>query len=184
MKRVLSLCDGLGSWSQPYRDAGYDVVAVDALQGQDVRLLAFSDGWHGILAAPPCTHFAGSGARWWKSKGEAKLLEGLSVVDACLRIIATARPRWWALENPVGRLTTYLGPARLSFQPNEYGDTYTKRTLIWGDFTIPSGGKALDRPATASEGSKMHKMAPSEKRTQLRSVTPKGFADAFFRANP
>src|SRR5678815_4396210 len=80
VRRVLSLCDGLGSWSQPYREAGYDVVAVDTLQGQDVRLLAFSDGWHGILAAPPCTHFAGSGARWWKAKGESKLLEGLSVV--------------------------------------------------------------------------------------------------------
>lgn len=182
--RILSLCDGLGSWSQPYRDAGYDVVAVDALNGQDVRLLAYSDGWHGILAAPPCTHFAGSGARWWKQKGERALLDGLAVVDACLRVIATARPHWWALENPVGRLTTYLGPPRLSFQPTDYGDTYTKRTLVWGDFTVPAGGAALGKAAVAKDGSKMHRLPPSKDRAQLRSVTPKGFAGAFFRANP
>lgn len=54
MKRILSLCDYSGSWSQPYVDAGYDVIRIDLQRdGKDVRLLEKMDGVHGILAAPP-----------------------------------------------------------------------------------------------------------------------------------
>ena len=70
-----------------------------------------------ILAAPPCDHLAGSGARWWAEKGEGALLEALAVVDACLRAVAIYRPRVWALENPSGRLSRYLGPPVGTFNP-------------------------------------------------------------------
>lgn len=63
-KTILSLCDYTGAWSDPYRDAGYDVIMVDLANGKDVRLLPYPTGRvHGILAAPPCTHFALSGTR-------------------------------------------------------------------------------------------------------------------------
>lgn len=154
---------------------------VDPLaDGQDVRLMEkLPERVHGILAAPPCTHLAGSGARWWEEKGEEALLESLAVVDACLRIITVHQPDWWALENPVGRLTRFLGEPRLIFNPNDYGDPYTKRTCLWGEFTIP-----LAHPVAATEGSKMHLLPPSEDRWRLRSMTPKGFAEAFYLANP
>ena len=102
----------------------------------DVRLWRPPAGLEvrGILAAPPCTAFSVSGARWWARKGEAALLDGLSVVDACIRIIEAVRPAWWALENPVGRLRHYLGPARATFQPWQYGDPYQKLTCLWGTF--------------------------------------------------
>jgi hypothetical protein len=64
LKTILSLCDYSGSWSKPYRDAGYKVIQVDIKHGQDVRLFEFPGQVHGILAAPPCTHLASSGARW------------------------------------------------------------------------------------------------------------------------
>ena len=180
MMTVLSLCDYTGAWSQPYRDAGYDVVQIDIKHGHDVRLFrALPFPVRGVLAAPPCTHFASSGARWWEGKGEAALLEGLAVVDACMRIISVHRPQWWVLENPVGRLAHYLGPPRMAFDPFEYGDDYTKRTLLWGEFREP-----LKRPAPALAGSKMHLLPPSDDRAALRSVTPAGFARAFFEANP
>jgi hypothetical protein len=180
MMTVLSLCDYTGAWSQPYRDAGYDVVQVDIKRGQDVRLFkAMPFPVRGVLAAPPCTEFAGSGARWWKEKGEQALIEGLSVVDACLRIIAVHTPVWWVLENPVGRLRDYLGEPAMSFDPNEYGDPYTQRTLLWGKFARP-----LKVPVEATEGSKMWKLPPSPDRAALRSVTPPGFSQAFFEANP
>jgi hypothetical protein len=179
--RILDLCGGTGSWSQPYADAGYDVVIVDPAQDTgDVRLLSAKQGRiHGILAAPPCTVFASSGARWWHGKGQAAVMEGLSVVDACLRVVAIQQPVWWALENPVGRLRTYLGDPLLSFDPSDYGDPYTKRTLLWGRFRVP-----LRRPVQATEGSKMHRLGPSARRAALRSVTPPGFARAFFEVNP
>lgn len=180
MITVLSLCDFTGAWSKPYRDAGYDVVQVDIKHGQDVRLFrALPYPVRGVLAAPPCTHLASSGARWWAGKGEQALLDALAVVDACLRIIAVHRPQWWALENPVGRLTAYLGEPRMAFDPSDYGDTYTKRTLLWGHFTPP-----LMRKVEPTEGSKMWKLPPSKDRAALRSVTPAGFCQAFFEANP
>jgi hypothetical protein len=181
---VVSLCDYSGAWSRPYEEAGYEVVRFDLQHGQDVRLLpAMGRPVHGVLAAPPCTHFASSGARWWKSKGEPAVLEGLSVVDACIRFVAVHRPTWWALENPVGRLRTFLGPANWAFDPCDFGDPYTKRTQLWGHFTpptpmfCPSAVKVLP-----TEGSKMHLMWSSQKNE--RSETPAGFARAFFEANP
>lgn len=107
-KTILSLCDYTGIWSEPYRTAGYNVVQVDLKHGGDVRLLHYIGKVHGVICQPPCTHLAGSGARWWESKGEAALLEALSISDACLRFVALGSPYWWVLENPVGRLPDHI----------------------------------------------------------------------------
>lgn len=178
-RTILDLCAGTGQWSQPYVDAGYHVVRLDMENGDDVRLMrADSVGSvHGILAAPPCTEFAGSGARWWLGKGESAVLEGLSVVDACLRLVRVFAPQWWALENPVGRLVHYLGEPRMSFNPCDFGDPYTKKTLLWGEFTRP-----CRHPVEPTLGSLMHRMSSTWKRQ--RSATSPAFARAFFEANP
>jgi hypothetical protein len=105
--------------------------------------------------------------------------EGLSVVDACLRIVLMTRPAFWALENPSGKLSRYLGPPSYTFQPNHHGDDYTKFTCLWGSFNPPARS-----PVPATAGSKMHRMAPGPERAALRSVTPTGFARAFKEANP
>ena len=183
-KIILSLCDFSGAWSAPYTDAGYKVIRVDLKTGQDVRLLEYPGRVHGILAAPPCTHLAASGARWWKDKGDDALVEGVSLVDACLRFVAVCSPVWWALENPVGRLRTYLGPPRLIFNPCDYGDPYTKRTCLWGEFQIPY--KTPVKPLrVCSQGSWVQKLGGKSERTkELRSITPPGFAREFFRTNP
>lgn len=175
---ILDLCGGTGAWSDPYRQAGYDVRVIDL--PDDVRLVERYElpvQW--ILAAPPCTHFSVSGARWWKDKGETALLEGLSVVDACLRMVMVCKPTWWALENPVGRLERYIGRPAMTFNPCDFGDPYTKQTCIWGSFRYP-----VMSPVEPTEGSKMHRLPPSPDRWKLRSATPPGFARAFFEANP
>lgn len=182
---ILSLCDHSGNWSRPYEEAGYTVRRVELQHGGDVRLLErIDDPVHGILMAPPCTHFAASGARWWEGKGEAAVLEGLGIVDACLRCVVLYRPEWWALENPVGRLRRWLGPPPFTFNPSDFGDPWTKKTHLWGNFTPPRplySAKARD-VVEAVEGSKMHRMSSSW--TNQRSETPEGFARAFFEANP
>lgn len=122
-RTILSFCDYTGNWSRPYADAGYDVRCIDLKNGGgDVRLFEHvGHPVHGILAAPPCTAFAGSGAQYWLAKdASGETIEGLSIVDACLRAVAIYRPAWWALENPVGRLRRWLGPPRLMFHPWEY----------------------------------------------------------------
>lgn len=180
MLTVLSLCDYSGNWSRPYREAGYDVRQIDLAHGGDIRLFeALPYPVRGILAAPPCTDFAVSGARWWKGKGYGPLFEGLALVDACCRIILIHRPQFWVIENPVGRLNRWLGEPSYIFNPSDYGDPYTKKTCLWGRFNAP-----YKTPVMATEGSKMHRMAPAPDRAARRSETPIGFSKAFFEANP
>ena len=137
-KIILDLCGGTGAWSRPYKEAGYDVRLI-TLPDQDVRYFhPKHERIYGILAAPPCTDFCISGTAWWKTKDREKgLLEALSIVEACLRIINETKPKFWALENPVGRLPRYIGKYKYTFQPYEYGDPWTKRTCIWGKHNIP-----------------------------------------------
>ena len=179
-KIILDLCGGTGAWSKPYLEAGYDVRLI-TLPGNDVRTYEPPLNVYGILAAPPCTDFAGSGARWWLQKdGNVALIEiaDLDIVIACLTIISDSNPVFWALENPVGRLVRYLGKPRIYFNPCDYGDPYTKKTCLWGKFNIPK-----KTPVAAIEGSKIHLVPPSEERQKLRSITPSGFAKAFYLAN-
>ncbi len=180
--RILSLCDHSGVWCEPYRQRGYDVVQVDIDHGQDVRLMR----WEGVpvvgvLAAPPCTHLARSGARLWKAKGDAALLEALAVVDACLRAVAIYRPRWWVLENPIGRLQDYLGPPVFKFDPCDFGDPWTKRTWLWGHFTPPVGMFAPSAKRVEPVLGDVTTKGSNSKRR--RSRTPAGFAEAFCEAN-
>lgn len=172
---ILDLCAGSGEWSRPYLEAGYEVRRVDL--PEDVRLIHNPGKVHGILAAPPCTVFASSGARWPRSNED--YIEALSIVDACLRLVVICQPEWWVLENPIGKLVRWLGKPKMYFQPYEYGDPYTKRTALWGDFNEP-----IKNPVIPEEKSMIHYMSPSPQRAALRSVTPSGFAKAFFEANP
>ncbi|MEK0324492.1 MAG: hypothetical protein QQN63_02215 [Nitrosopumilus sp.] len=180
---ILDLCGGTGAWSKPYKNAGYRVIIIDTwLQKDgDIRLHEFDDGImpvRGILCAPPCTHFAASGAQYWKSKGSSALIHGMSIVDACLRLVHLYKPRWWALENPKGRLINYLGQPKIRFDPYDYGDPVTKLTYVWGNFSVP-----VRNPVEPWMGSSL--FDDGGKRDQReRSVTPPGFATAFFNANP
>jgi hypothetical protein len=175
---ILDLCGGTGAWSQPYRDAGYCVEVVDIHNGRDARLVQQMRGVWGVLAAPVCTVFSYARNRYEPT--EAEYLEALSLVDACLRIAWVHMQhgaQWWALENPRNKLRRYLGPARLEFYQWEYGDSGHKPTCIWGDFTIPP-----KRPGRRTK--------PSTFRTQFENaspedaITPPGFAQAFYAANP
>jgi hypothetical protein len=214
---ILDLCGGTGAWSRPYLEAGYDVRLI-TLPDQDVRYYHPPKRVYGVLAAPPCTDFCISGVRWWPEKDKTKgLQEALSVVEACLRVIKEAKPKFWALENPVGRLPRYIGKYKYTFQPYEYGDPWTKRTCIWGEHNRPVKTpveikyRHADGEPSASDIIKermpswtggtpsgklgivdhpeylppdwVHKLPPSFNRAMLRSITPPGFARAFYEAN-
>lgn len=180
-KWVYSLCDYSGEWIKPYKEAGYSTVAIDLKNGQDVRLLIIPDvPVYGVLAAPPCTVFAGSGAKWRSLRATSEVLEGLSIVDACLRFAYAVKPVFWAIENPVGWLRDYYGEPGFYFDPCDFGDPYAKKTCLWGKFNIP-----IKNPVEPIEGSKIHLSwgGRSERTKTMRSLTPLGFARAFFEAN-
>lgn len=202
-KIILDLCGGTGAWSRPYEKAGYDVRVITHPE-RDVREVEYmGEEVHGVLAAPPCTHFSSSGARWWAEKDEdGRTLENLAVVDACMRIIHVHKPRWWCLENPVGRLRNWIGPPKAYFHPYEYGDPWTKKTCLWGKFTMPP----KDPVDPTSDW--VHQLSPVARsplsteqevpqeyreiladyngeidRATIRSITPPGFARAFYEHN-
>lgn len=131
--------------------------------------------------------------------------KGMEIVTACLKIIDQCKPVWWALENPVGHLRDYLGKSTLIFHPWEYGDPWTKRTEIWGNFTpppklytrwedVPEKLPLYTRPGRGKPNfAYLHKSAiaaiPQLQQfspatdADFRAITPPGFARAFFNSN-
>lgn len=201
-RTILSLFDYSGAWSQPYADAGYTVIRVDIKRPDETSKFP-SDvmQWtcahtkqagpiHGILAAPPCTDFAGSGAQYWKQKDQdGRTLQSLRLIWQVQRIVEAAKPVWWVLENPVGRLNKLVpemaafGP--WYFQPHWFGDAYTKKTGLWGTFNRNLPRNDVEPVRVCSQGSWLQRLGGKSERTkELRSMTPPGFAQAFFKANP
>lgn len=179
-KVILDLCGGTGSWSKPYSDAGYDVRVI-TMPDSDVRLFEIpKNKIYGVLAAPPCTKFC----RMRMCQGrptDAEFIEALSIVDACIRVISFTKPKFWALENPQGWLKNWIGEPQLKFHPFEYGDPWTKRTWVWGEFNPPM--KLICKPTGRLVGNKKNDKAIAQT-FEERSRTPRGFAQAFFKTNP
>lgn len=201
-KIILDLCGGTGSWSKPYKDAGYDVRLI-TLPQYDLFTYVPPKKVYGVLAAPTCTYF--SFARM-SAKEARNLREAMKLVIKCLEIIweqqyeleyKTAQKttlKFWALENPRGFLQKFLGNPPLEFSPHEYGDDLRKRTQIWGNFNIPVKSPIectkvkFDRIVNTDlpelpEGFIYDKRCGLDKRQVRRSITPAGFANAFFKAN-
>lgn len=198
---ILSLFDYTGNWARPYAEKGHDVILWDVKHNPDMYS-TFKDindanatyiheyifenygTVDGILAACPCTDFACSGARWFAEKdARGDTEKSIELVYQTLRIIDLCKPYFWALENPVGRIKTLvpdLGDPWY-FQPYQFGDPYTKKTGIYGNFNHPEPTNIVE----PTEGSKMWKKygGKSARTKELRSETPMGFAYAFYEAN-
>lgn len=194
-KIILDLCGGTGSWSRPYKEAGYDVRLI-TLPDNDVLTYKLPiEPVYGILAAPPCTMF--SLART-TPKTPRDFVGGMKVVNACLNLIWQARYRnrlaFWALENPSGYLRQFLGKPPYTFSPEMFGDRYSKHTDLWGYYNKPK-----EHPIKLTGKERQHlqknirqlpqlpkgyyKTFMGRKDAQARAITPRGFADAFFKAN-
>lgn len=159
---------------------------------------------YGAYLPPPCTEF--SVLNCIAENRERDFDAGMEIVNACLRIIEQCKPQWWALENPRGHLRDFLGMPKMTFQPWEYGDPWTKATDIWGEFNIPAKlyrkwddvpnklplyqRKGRSKPNFAF----LHKSAWKDipqlawhgqlmNDAELRAMTPQGFAWAFYEAN-
>ena len=182
-KIILHLCADIGSDSQPYRDAGYDVRCI----GKDIGVENYHppENVYGIIANPPCTMFSLARTR---AKTKRDFREGMFCVQHCLRIIWEARYinplKFWIIENPRGFMRQFLGIPTFTYQQWEYGDTSIKPTDIWGYFKTPSK-KIRIKPDGLSEkfpnGSTNAK--GWSKSAYKRSIAPAGFAKAFFAVN-
>lgn len=198
----MSLYDYTGNWALPFSEGGWNVILWDIKHATnffdtygDINDASAEYMYEhifdnfgtidGIIAAQPCTDFAISGARWFKEKDDSgQTDQSIKLVYQTLKIIDLCMPDFWCLENPISRihkLVPELGCPIMYFDPCDFGEPYTKRTALYGRFNT----NLKKTPVSATEGSKMHKMygGKSARTKELRSVTPPGFARAFYEAN-
>lgn len=188
-KIILSLCGGSGAWEKPYKDNGYDVRLI-TLPDYDVRHYNPPDNVYGILAAPPCTMFSFARTR---AKTPRDFKSGMVLVRACLEIIWKSRYKnklqFWALENPMGYLRQFLGNPKYTFQPCWFGHGYTKKTDLWGYFSIPEKHPVKLNIDQLRRCKNNTRKLPSisditgSKQSARRAITPTGFSKAFYEAN-
>lgn len=176
MMKVLVACEYSGTVRDAFIRAGHDAVSCDLLptdvqgphhQGSVMDII--QGGWDLMIAHPPCTHLAVSGARWFKHK----LQEQKEALEFVKLLLAAPIPRI-ALENPVSIISSRLRKPDQTIQPWQFGHGETKATCLWLKNLPPLV------PTNIVDGreQRIHRMAPGPNRWKERSKTYAGIADA------
>jgi len=172
-------CEYSGVVRSAFASRGHTAVSCDLLptdkkQGWHVQgdvLALLKQDWDLLIAHPPCTHLAVSGARHFAAKKESGVQqEALEFVRA---LLAAPIPRI-ALENPVSIISSQIRKPDQVIQPWQYGHGETKATCLW------LKGLPKLRPTNIVDGreARVHRLPPSPDRWKLRSTTYAGIAAA------
>ena len=174
--RVLVACEYSGTVRDAFRARGHDAMSCDLLpterpgphhQGSVLDIL--DDGWDLMIAHPPCTHLAVSGARWWQGKQEEQQ-QALAFVHL---LMAAPIPRI-AIENPISKISTAIRKPDQIVQPWQFGHGETKATCLW----LKGLPKLVPTQVVDGREARIHKMSPGPDRWKERSRTYQGIADA------
>lgn len=174
--RVLVACEFSGTVREAFAKRGHDAWSCDILPSEiagnhiqaDVRLV-LDNRWDLMIAHPPCTYLASSGARWWKSRQR----EQDEAIEFARLLLDCGIPKV-AIENPIGRLSKGIRKPNQIIQPWQFGHGETKATCLW-----LKGLPAL-HPTNVVDGreQRIHRMSPSPDRWRERSRTYSGIAEA------
>lgn len=176
--RVIVACEFSGRVREAFRRLGHDAWSCDLLPAEDGSpfhieddVLLHLDGmdWDLMIAHPPCTHLAVSGARWFKDKK----IEQEEALEFVRRLLDAPIERI-ALENPISVISSRIRRPDQIIQPWQFGHGETKATCLWLK-NLP-----LLKPTNIVDGreSRVHRMPPSPDRWKERSRTYHGIADA------
>jgi len=175
--KVLVACEYSGKVREAFRKLGHDAWSCDLLpsddgsiyhiQGDVLELL--DNGWDLMIAHPPCTHLAVSGARWFKDKVEEQK-EALAFVQS---LLDAPIPKI-ALENPVSIISTKIRKPDQIIQPWMFGHGETKATCLW----LKGLPRLVSTDVVEGREARVWKLPPSADRWKLRSETYQGVADA------
>lgn len=174
--KILVACEFSGIVREAFHKQGHDAWSCDLLpteipgqhiQGDVTEILA--NDWDLMIAHPPCTHLAVSGARWFKYKQQEQI-EALEFV----RILLNAPIPKIALENPISIISSRIRKPDQIIQPWQFGHGETKAICLWLK-NLP-----LLKPTNIVEGreARVHKEPPSDERWKNRSRTIPGIAHA------
>lgn len=176
--KVLVACEYSGRVRDAFIRVGHDAMSCDLLptdspgphyQGSVLDIL--DNGWDLMIAHPPCTHLAVSGARHFAAKKASGVQdEALEFV----RILLDVPIPKIALENPISIISSRIRKPDQIIQPWQFGHGETKATCLWLK-NLP-----LLAPTNIVEGreARIHKLPPSADRWKIRSTTYQGIADA------
>lgn len=180
--RVLVACEFSAVVRDAFRARGFDAWSCDLLptegdprwhlEGEDAQFVAYQpDCWDLMIAHPPCTHLAVSGARHFAAKrADGRQQAALDFV----RTLLDAPIPHIALENPVSVISSQIRKPDQIIQPWQFGHGETKATCLWLT-NLP-----LLKPTNIVEGreARVHRMPPGPDRWKERSRTFQGIADA------
>ena len=174
--RVLIGCEFSGVVREAFKAKGHNAWSCDLIEseimGQHIIadvLYIINDGWDLMIAHPPCTHLAVSGARYFKDKVKQQE-ESLDFV----RVLMNAPIPKIAIENPISVISTKIRKPDQIIQPWMFGHGETKATCLW----LKNLPKLLPTNIVEGREARVHKMPPSKDRWKNRSRTYRGIAEA------
>lgn len=188
--KVLVACEFSGVVREAFRKRGHDAFSCDLRKASDGSAAHYTGDvleildkdWDLMIAHPPCTALAVSGNRYYA--GTVARDDGLLFVA---ELLYADIPKI-CLENPVGVISTQIRKPDQIIQPYEFGHDASKKTCLWLknlpslpiDPTKRRAGRMVEgRERWGNQtDSGQNKLGPSEDRSDIRSVTYQGIADA------
>lgn len=178
--KILVACEESQRVCQAFRDKGHEAYSCDILDTSGSHpewhikgdvLLLLNDHWDMILAFPPCTHLAASGARWFEEKRKDGRQQ--KAIEFFMRFTDLKCTRV-AIENPIGIMSTVYRKPDQIIQPWQYGHGEQKSTCLWLK-NLP-----LLKPTNIVAGreQRIWRMPPGPDRSRERSKTYIGIAEA------
>lgn len=175
--KILVACEYSGRVREAFRKLGHDAWSCDLLPADDNSpyhiqgdvLDHLNEGWDLMIAHPPCTHLAVSGARWFKDKVKEQA-EALEFV----RRLLNAPINKIALENPISIISSRIRKPDQIIQPWQFGHGETKATCLW----LKNLPFLQYTNVVAGRLAVVWKLPPSKDRWKIRSTTYQGIANA------
>lgn len=184
---VLVACEFSGIARDAFKARGHYAMSCDLLPTEkeglhyqgDIFDCINNSSWDLMIAFPPCTHLAASGARWFKKKrADGRQQQSM---DFFMKLVNIDIPKI-AIENPIGIMSTEWRKPDQIIQPFEYGHTETKKTCLWlkGLPKLIPTDMVYDEmmKLPKKERNRIHYMSPGKNRSKLRSKTFTGIAKA------
>ena len=189
MKKILVACEESQTVTKAFRELGYEAWSCDIeresgghpewhIRGDVLGILR--DGWSMMLAFPPCTHLAVSGARWFAEKRkDGRQQRG---IDFFMSLVMAPIAKI-VIENPVGIMSSIYRKPDQIIQPYQFGHKERKATCLWlkGLPLLKPVDNVYDEmmKLPKSKRERLHYLSPSPDRARLRSKTFPGIAKAF-----
>src|SRR3970282_2237566 len=183
--RVLIACEFSGAVREAFKNLGHQAISCDLLDTEipgehykgDVRNILYDD-WDLMVAFPPCTYLAVSGARWFRERQKDQE-EALDFI----RLLLNAPIEKIALENPVGVISTRIRKPDQIIQLWQFGHPESKKTCLWlKNLPKLKSTSILQIPDTGywnnQTPSGQNKLGPGPMRAKNRSRTYIGIAQA------